>query len=253
MHVRLKHLLVISSTLLILQPATAQPVSTSTSLTLEQGLSCLDWANKEQSFSNQLAFGARGNASAYGMAKLQKQFQQQYREQKSKVLQESDEDFCEDCPEAVVYLPKSKTNPIQRIETLMQVSVAAANTSIYRNDQMLATKQRLEDGLNIKFKHYSGQDFETFKQQQDKAIEQDPENRRQVQQIFQRYPHLNIFNGEVFRKGKTYIPQQIYVYSQPYKRDAYDTNGMIAFISLYDNPVDPSQHILQCGFTDNVF
>ena len=50
-----------------------------------------------------------------------------------------------------------------------------------------------------------------------------------------------------------YTPKQIYIYSQPYKRDVSDPNDMIAFISLYDNPVNPSQHILQCGFIDNVF
>lgn len=37
------------------------------------------------------------------------------------------------------------------------------------------------------------------------------------------------------------------------KRDTSDLNDMITFISLYDNPVNFSQHILQCGFIDNVF
>ena len=62
-----------------------------------------------------------------------------------------------------------------------------------------------------------------------------------------------VFDGEVFHNQKVYIPKQIYIYSQPYKRDVSDPNDMIAFISLYDNPVNPSQHILQCGFIDNVF
>ena len=31
------------------------------------------------------------------------------------------------------------------------------------------------------------------------------------------------------------------------KRDTSDLNDMITFISLYDNPVNFSQHILQCG------
>ncbi len=37
------------------------------------------------------------------------------------------------------------------------------------------------------------------------------------------------------------------------KRDTSDLNDMITFISLYDNPVNFSQHILQCGSIDNVF
>lgn len=37
------------------------------------------------------------------------------------------------------------------------------------------------------------------------------------------------------------------------KNDASNLNDMIAFISLYENPVNSSQYILQCGFIVNVF
>lgn len=37
------------------------------------------------------------------------------------------------------------------------------------------------------------------------------------------------------------------------KQDASNLNDMIAFISLYGNSVNSSQHILQCGFIDNMF
>jgi hypothetical protein len=60
-----------------------------------------------------------------GITSLQQQFQQQYRKQKSSVINDpDDENFCEDCPETEVYLPNSKSNPIKRIETLVHVSVA---------------------------------------------------------------------------------------------------------------------------------
>jgi hypothetical protein len=48
----------------------------------------------------------------------------------------------------------------------------------------------------------------------------------------------------------TLMIKKLLVTSKPYTSDL---NNMIAFISLYDNPVNPSQHILQCGFIDNVF
>ena len=87
----------------------------------------------------------------------------------------------------------------------------------------------------------------------DKASMHDDQNRSKNHKVFQQYPHLKVFDGEVFHNQKVYIPKQIYIYSQPYKRDVSDPNDMIAFISLYDNPVNPSQYILQCGFIDNVF
>lgn len=37
------------------------------------------------------------------------------------------------------------------------------------------------------------------------------------------------------------------------KPDTSNLDDMIAFISLYDNPVNSSQHILQCDFIDNMF
>lgn len=52
MKFRFKPLLISSMTLLLMQTVTAQPVFTSKSFTLEQGLTCLDWAKKEQSMSN---------------------------------------------------------------------------------------------------------------------------------------------------------------------------------------------------------
>lgn len=52
----IQKILVTSISLLMIHTATAQPISAS-ALTLEQGLYCLDWAEKEQSFSNQLALG----------------------------------------------------------------------------------------------------------------------------------------------------------------------------------------------------
>ncbi|MEG2637622.1 MAG: hypothetical protein RSA09_14090, partial [Acinetobacter sp.] len=162
-----------------------------------------------------------------------------------------DENFCQDCPETTVYLPRNKSNPIQRIETSMHVSVAGASTSIYRRDDIGTTKQKIESGLNIKFSHYTGQQFKSFKQQWDKASKYDDQNRSKTQKVFQQYPHLKVFDGEVFHNQKVYTPKQIY--TQPYKRDTSYLNDMIAFISLYDNPVNSSQHILQCGFIDNVF
>ena len=106
-------------------------------MTLAQGLNCLDWAKQEQSFSNQLATGDWTHTAASKRTTLQQQFKQQYTQQKSTVVDDpDDENYCEDCPEIEVYLPKDKRNPIQRIEALMQVSVAGASTSIYRNDDM---------------------------------------------------------------------------------------------------------------------
>ena len=135
----------------------------------------------------------------------------------------------------------------------MHVSVAGARTAIYRADDINTTKQKIEDGLKIQFSHYSGQQLKSFKQQWDKASMHDDQNRSKTHKVFQQYPHLKVFDGEVFHNQKVYTPKQIYIYSQPYKRDVSDPNDMIAFISLYDNPVNPSQHILQCGFIDNVF
>lgn len=57
MTLTIKQLLVTSSTLLVIHTTMAQSISGSSSLTLEQGVTCLDWAKKEQSFSNQLAMG----------------------------------------------------------------------------------------------------------------------------------------------------------------------------------------------------
>lgn len=39
--------------------------------------------------------------------------------------------------------------------------------------------------------------------------------------------------------------KKILVASKP---DTSNLDDMIAFISLYENPVNSSQHILQCGF-----
>lgn len=251
----IKKLLVTSISLLMIHTATAQPIPAS-SLTLEQGLSCLDWAEKEESFSNQLALGDRADIPTPAIDKLQKQFRQQYHRQKTTVIDDpDDEDFCEDCPETAVYLPRNKSNPIQRIETTMHVSVAGASTSIYRRDDIGTTKQKIENGLNIKFSRYKAQQFRSFKKQWDKASDQDKDNGKRIKttQVFQQYPHLKVFNGEVFKNQKIYTPKQIYIYTQPYKRDTSYLNDMIAFISLYDNPVNSSEHILQCGFIDNVF
>jgi len=249
----IQKLLVTSISLLMIHTATAQPISAS-SLTLEQGLSCLDWAKKEQSFNNQLALGDRVDIPTPAIDKLQKQFQQQYSKQKTTIIIDpDDENFCEDCPETEVYLPNSKSNPIKRIESLVHVSVAGARTAIYRTDDINNTKQKIEDGLNIQFSRYSGQQLKSFKQQWDKASMHDDQNRSKTHKVFQQYPHLKVFDGEVFHNQKVYTPKQIYIYSQPYKRDVSDPNDMIAFITLYDNPVNSSQHILQCGFIDNVF
>ncbi|MDM1782906.1 MULTISPECIES: hypothetical protein [Acinetobacter] len=251
----IQKVLVMSISLLMMHTATAHPISAS-ALTLEQGLSCLDWAEKEQSFNNQLALGDRADIPTPAIAKLQKQFQQLYSKQKTTIIDDSDdENFCQDCPETTVYLPRNKSNPIQRIETSMHVSVAGVSTSIYRRDDIATTKQKIENTLNIKFSRYTGQQFKSFKQQWDKALDQDKDNGKRIKttQVFQQYPHLKVFNGEVFKNQNIYTPKQIYIYSQPYKRDVSDPNDLIAFISLYDNPVNPAQHILQCGFIDNVF
>lgn len=253
MTLMIKKILVTSISLLMIHTATAQPIAAS-ALTLEQSLSCLDWAEKEQSFSNQLALGDRVDISTPAIIKLQKQFQQQYSKQKTTIIDDpDDEGLCEDCPEVSVYLPRNKSNPIQRIETSMHVSVAGASTSIYRRDDIGTTKQKIESGLNIKFSHYTGQQFKSFKQQWDKASMHDDPNKSKTQKVFQQYPHLKVFNGEVFQNQKIYTPKQIYIYTQSYKRDISYLNDMIAFISLYDNPVNSSQHILQCGFIVNVF
>ena len=122
----IKKILVTSISLLMIHTAQAQPISDS-SLTLVEGLSCLDWAEKEQSFSNKLALG---------------------------------------------------------------------------------------DRTDIK-----------------------------TTQVFQQYPHLKVFNGEVFQNQKLYTPKQIYIYSQLYKRNTSDLNDMIAFISLYNNPLNSSENI----------
>ena len=253
MRFKLRSFLLASASLLALQTVVAQPVSTSNAVTLEQGLNCLDWAKQEQSFSNQLATGDWTHTAASNPTTLQQQFKQHYTQQKSSVVDDpDDENYCEDCPEIEVYLPKDKSNPIQRIEALMQVSVAGASTSIYRNDDMAQTKQKLEEGLKIQFSPYSGQQFKRFKQQWDQASAHDNEKRTKTQQVFQQYPHLKVFNGEVFQNGKRYSPKQIYIYTQHYKRDVSDLSSMIAYISLYDHPIDPSLHILQCGFIDNM-
>ncbi|WP_336983991.1 hypothetical protein [Acinetobacter soli] len=251
----IKEFLVTSISLLMIHTATAQPISAS-SLTLEQGLSCLDWTENEQSFNNQLALGDRADIPTPAIAKLQKKFQKQYSKQKTVIIDDSeDENFCQDRPETTVYFPRNKSNLIQRIETSMHVSIAGASTSIYRRDDIGTTKQKIESGLNIKFSSYTGQQFKNFKQQWDKALDQDKDSGKRIKttQVFQQYPYLKVFNGEVFQNQKIYTPKQIYIYSQPYKRDASDLNDMIAFISLYNNPVNSSQHILQCGFIDNVF
>lgn len=252
----IKPILVTSIAVLVTHSTMAQPISASTSkaFTLEQGLSCLDWAKKEHAFTIQLAIGDSEQIQQYGLARLQKQFQQQYSKQKTKQIDDpEDENFCMDCPETTVYLPKNKSNPIQRVETMRQVSAAGAHTSIYRNDDIANTQQNIENGLNIKMSHYTAQQFQNFKKEWRQASAQDNEQRSKTKQVFQRYPHLKVFNGEVSQNQKLYLPQQIYIYSQPYKRDASDPNGMIAYISLYENPVNPTQHILQCGFIDNMF
>ncbi|WP_284108418.1 hypothetical protein U4959_04235 [Acinetobacter junii] len=48
MKFRFKSLLISSMTLLIMQTVTAQPVSTSKTFTLEQGLTCLDWCHLQR-------------------------------------------------------------------------------------------------------------------------------------------------------------------------------------------------------------
>ncbi|MFH4201859.1 hypothetical protein WAJ61_20910, partial [Acinetobacter baumannii] len=89
--------------LLMIHTATAQPISAS-SLTLEQGLSCLDWTENEQSFNNQLALGDRADIPTPAIAILQKQFQNQYSKQETTIIDDSDdENFCQDCPETTVY------------------------------------------------------------------------------------------------------------------------------------------------------
>ncbi|MGR0304038.1 hypothetical protein ACUVP6_01205 [Acinetobacter beijerinckii] len=55
MKFRFKQLLISSTTLLLMQCVMAQLISTSKPFTLERGLTCLDWAKKEQSMSNSLA------------------------------------------------------------------------------------------------------------------------------------------------------------------------------------------------------
>lgn len=254
MNLKIRLFLVANTSLLALHTAVAQPISTSNAFTLEQGLNCLDWARNEQSFSNQLAMGDWADTASSDLTALQQQFKQQYTKQKSTVVNDpDDENYCDDCPEIDVYLPKDKNNLIQRIESLMQVSVAGANTLIYRNDDIAQTKQQVEDGLKIQFSHYTGQQFKRFKQQWDQTSAHDNERRTNTRQVFQHYPHLKLFNGEVFQNEKLYTPKQIYIYTQNYKRGVSDPNNMIAFISLYDHPVNPSQHILQCGFIDNMF
>jgi hypothetical protein len=152
--------------MLLMQTVTAQPVSTSKPFILEQGLTCLDWAKNEQSISNSLALMGTEMKWPSGITSLQQQFQQQYRKQKSRVINDpDDENFCEDCPETEVYLPNSKSNPIKRIETLVHVSVAGAKTAIYRADDINTTKQKIEDGLKIQFSQYSGQQLKSFKKQ----------------------------------------------------------------------------------------
>ncbi|SSR64129.1 Uncharacterised protein [Acinetobacter nosocomialis] len=179
----IQKILVTSISLLMIHTAMAQPISAS-ALTLEQGLSCLDWAEKEQSFNNQLALGDKADIPTPAIVKLQKQFQQLYSKQKTTIIDDSDdENFCQDCPETTVYLPRNKSNPIQRIETSMHVSVAGANTSIYRRDDIATTKQKIENALNIKFSHYTGQQFKSFKQQWDKASMHDDQNRVVFQKV----------------------------------------------------------------------
>ncbi len=160
---KIQKILFTSISLLMMHTATAHPISAS-SLTLEQGLSCLDWTENEQSFNNQLALGDRADIPTPAIATLQKQFQQQYSKQKTTIIDDSnDENFCQDCPETTVYLPRNKSNPIQRIETSRHVSVAGASTSIYRSDDIATTKQKIESGLNIKFSRYTAQQFRSFK------------------------------------------------------------------------------------------
>lgn len=186
----IQKILVTSISLLMIHTATAQPIAAS-SLTLEQVLSCLDWAEKEQSFNNQLALGDRADIPTPVIAKLQKQFQQQYSKQKATIIDDSDdENFCEDCPETAIYLPRNKSNLIQRIETSMHVSVAGANTLIYRRYDIATTKQQIENRLNIKFSRYTGQQFKNFKRQWDKASDQDKSNGKRIKttQVFQQYP-----------------------------------------------------------------
>ncbi|WP_167515349.1 hypothetical protein [Acinetobacter dispersus] len=48
----------------------------------------------------------------------------------------------------------------------------------------------------------------------------------------------------------TLMIKEILVTSKP---DTSNLDDMIAFSSLYDSSVNSSQHILQCGFIDNVF
>lgn len=91
MRCMIKEFLVTSISLLMIHTATAQPISAS-SLTLEQGLSCLDWTENEQSFNNQLALGDRADIPTPAIAKLQKQFQKQYSKQETTIIDDSDDE-----------------------------------------------------------------------------------------------------------------------------------------------------------------
>ena len=97
MRFKLRSFLLASASLFALQTAVAQPVSTANAVTvqpvtLEQGLNCLDWAKQEQSFSNQLATGDWTHTAASDLTVLQKQFKQQYTQQKSTVVDDPDDE-----------------------------------------------------------------------------------------------------------------------------------------------------------------
>lgn len=219
----------------------------SPSVTLEQGLSCLDWAQPPSSaFYQQLAMN---EAISPGGAKLLQQFKQQYRQQKSKVIHADEEDDCEDCPYTAVYVPKAKHSVIQKIETRHQISAAGAEILIYRHDDLVSTVKKLEQTLNIKFSHYTAQQIKAYEKGYEALRIEDKLTDQYVKPLLSRYPHLEVFNGAVFKNNTLYIPQQLYIYSHsdPVK-DEDNGHTLTAYVSVYSDPLHPAQHILACGY-----
>lgn len=93
MKFRFKPLLISSMTLLLMQTVTAQPVSISEPFSLEQGLNLSGLGQEEQSLSNHLALMGNEMKWPSGITSLQQQFQQQYRKQKSKVINDPDDEI----------------------------------------------------------------------------------------------------------------------------------------------------------------
>ncbi|MCH4247245.1 MAG: hypothetical protein LKF82_05320 [Acinetobacter populi] len=253
MNIQLKTVMIASTALLAMNITTAKTVSNS--LTLQQGLNCLDWTKKEQSFTNQLVMGERGNMAQYGMASINQQFKQQYSKQKSKVVNDpDDENFCDDCPETVVYLPKKKNNSINRIETLMQVSAIGMNTKIYRNGDLQTTKQMLEKNANIKFNAYTEQQYKKFRTLSNtQNLPEGTDLRAYSLKLYQQYPDLKVFKGYEYKNGKLYSPKNIFIVTKSYKSKTPYGMGSIAYLILYDNPMNSSQHIMECGYSDDYY